>query len=76
MGSYLREETANFVKSITRGEVVFFSGQKVNTSTLKEASNLTLSENLMERLKGVSPVMETLSLNGDRYAIVYYSIIR
>jgi methyl-accepting chemotaxis protein len=71
VGSRLREETAAYLKNIANVDVIFFSGNKVNVSTLKEASDLTLTDEMLGKLKPKEIIHDTITINGQKYSISY-----
>jgi len=75
VGSYFREETANYLKSVAKVDVVIFSGNKVNVSTLKDGLDLTLSDEIMSKMKPKEAIHDTIMIKGQRYRISYIPII-
>ena len=71
VGSYLKEDTAAYLKNIANVDVIFFSGNKVNVSTLKEASALTLTDEMLGKLKPKEAIHDTITINGQKYSISY-----
>jgi methyl-accepting chemotaxis protein len=71
VGSYLREDTANYLKKIANVEVIFFAGNKLNTTTLKEASGITLSDEIIGKLKPKEALHDMITINGQKYNIFY-----
>ncbi len=75
VGSYFREDTANYLKDIADVDVIFFSGNKVNVSTLSEGNGLILSDEIIKRLKPKEAFFDRITLNNQRYSISYVPMI-
>jgi methyl-accepting chemotaxis protein len=71
VGSYLKEDTAAYLKNIADVDVIFFSGNKVNVSTLKEASDITLTDEMLGKLKPKEIIHDTITIKGQKYSISY-----
>lgn len=75
VSSYLKEDTANYLKNIANVDVIFFSGNKANVSTLKDASDLTLSDEMIGKLKPSEAIHDTIKIKGQNYNISYIPTI-
>jgi len=75
VGSYLKEDTAAYLKNIANVDVIFFSGNKVNVSTLKDASDLTLTDEMIGKLKPKEAIHDTITIKGQKYNIGYIATI-
>ena len=67
VGSYLKDDTAEYIKRIANVEVIFFSGERVNVSTIKGAEDLSLSREFIGSLTKEA-VFQDRIINGRAYA--------
>ncbi len=75
VGSYFKEQTANYLKGIANVDVIFFMGNKVNFSTLKEASDITLSEEILKKMKSQEALYDVIKIKGQKYNVIYTPIV-
>lgn len=71
VGSYLKDDTAAYLKNIANVDVIFFSGNKVNISTLKDATDITLSDEIIGKLRPMEAIYDTITIKGQKYSISY-----
>lgn len=73
IGSYLREETATFLKQTANAEIVFLVGGKINASTLSGISADALNSHLEMRRKKPDQAHQFLS-GGKSYKIDSFTL--
>jgi methyl-accepting chemotaxis protein len=71
VGSYLRDDTAGFVKRLTGADIAFFVGGEMKASTLPQVKNLTLPSGLVGRLRTGGDTYEVVEIDGHSYGAVY-----
>jgi methyl-accepting chemotaxis protein len=71
VGSYLREDTAHDVKTLTGADIVFYVGGKPNASTLANGAAPPPPADLAARLAVNSPVTDTVVVSGQAHNVSY-----
>ena len=75
VGSYFKDETAEYIKRVANVEVVFFSGERVYASTLPEAANLTLGRDFIDSLVPMEARHQLMEIGGQQYAAFFVPTI-
>ncbi|MGO8914398.1 MAG: methyl-accepting chemotaxis protein [Stellaceae bacterium] len=74
VGSYLREDTAKYIKELTGTDVAFFVGGKPNASTLAGSTDPSLPDGLVARMTQGSAIVEVADIGGKAYEAGYFAL--
>ncbi len=75
VGIYFKDEMAQSLKKLTKAEIIIFSGDKVNVSTIEGVKDLKVPKEVYEKLKPKTALFEEIKIKGERYKIGYIPMI-
>lgn len=75
IGSYFKEGTVKYLKSIANMDIIFFIGSKINFTTLKEASELTLNDEIYRKMKSNESIYDVIKIGGQKHNVTYIPLI-